>query len=122
MRKSLTLTGVEKDLKVWDMHKAACIKGLTGHKDIIQCLTHTQSGLLVNWASNGVKSIKESHVVSRLTMTIWLGSLHGGGDRSVVKESHFLAMIDAVKQAHRVKYYAIVRLGFVCAANVELGA
>ena len=53
VQKFKLIAGVEKDLKVWDMSKAACIKDLIGHQTRIISLTQSQSGLLISGSSDG---------------------------------------------------------------------
>ena len=43
VQKLKLITGVEIDLKVWDIHKAGSIKDIKGHQSRILSLTHSQS-------------------------------------------------------------------------------
>ena len=90
------ITSVDKDLKVWDMSKAACIKDLIGHQTRIISLTQSQSGLLISGSSDGAikfwdmnqdysctYTITESHAVSSLAMSETNDLISGFSDGTI---------------------------------------
>ena len=97
VQKFKVITGVDKDLKVWDMHKAACIKDIIGHQSTILSLTHSQIGTLISGSSDGtikfwdmnadysfIKSIKEPNVaVSSLAMSETNDLISGFSDGTI---------------------------------------